>query len=341
MNLKDEKVINTLRSLSADTIQNANSGHPGIALGSAPSAFTLWSKFLKHNPSNPNWQNRDRFVLSAGHGSALLYSLLHLFGYGLSIEDLKNFRQLNSKTPGHPEYKHTVGVEVTTGPLGQGIANAVGMAMAENHLASKFNKEDFPIVDHYTYALCGDGCLMEGVSYEAISLAGTLGLNKLILLYDSNNISIEGDTSIAFTEDVRKRFEACNWNTILVEDGNDILAISKAIENAKKSNKPTLIEIKTIIGYGSPNKAGKASAHGEPLGLEEVKAMRNNLNLEDKDFFVAKDVYDYLEEIKLNLASYENNWNELLNKYKNTYPELFEEYEKWHKDDFIKTLEND
>lgn len=341
MNLKDEKVINTLRSLSVDTIQKANSGHPGIALGSAPSAFTLWSKFLKHNPSNPNWQNRDRFILSAGHGSALLYSLLHIFGYGLSIEDLKQFRQLNSKTPGHPEYGHTPGVEVTTGPLGQGIANAVGMAMAENHLASKFNKEGFPIIDHYTYALCGDGCLMEGVSCEAISLAGTLGLNKLILLYDSNNISIEGDTSIAFTEDVRKRFEACNWNTILVQDGNDISAISNAIENAKKSDKPTLIEIKTIIGYGAPNKAGTASAHGEPLGADEIKAMRNNLNLEDEDFFVSEDVYAYLEEIKENLSSYEKDWNELLNNYKNTYPELFEEYEKWYKDDFIKELEND
>ena len=294
MNLKDEKVINTIRSLSADTIQKANTGHPGIALGSAPVAFTLWSKFLKHNPKNPNWQNRDRFVLSAGHGSALLYSLLHLFGYGLSLEDLKQFRQLNSKTPGHPEYKHTVGVEVTTGPLGQGIANAVGMAMAENHLASKFNKENFPIVNHYTYALCGDGCLMEGISYEAISLAGTLGLNKLILLYDSNNITIEGDTNIAFTENVRKRFEACGWDTTLVEDGNDIEALCNAIENAKKSDKPSLIEIKTIIGYGAPNKAGKAVAHGEPLGLEEIKAMRNNLNLEDKDFFVSQDVYDYL-----------------------------------------------
>ena len=341
MNLKDEKVINTIRSLSADTIQKANTGHPGIALGSAPVAFTLWSKFLKHNPKNPNWQNRDRFVLSAGHGSALLYSLLHLFGYGVSLEDLKQFRQLNSKTPGHPEYKHTVGVEVTTGPLGQGIANAVGMAMAENHLASKFNKENFPIVNHYTYALCGDGCLMEGISYEAISLAGTLGLNKLILLYDSNNITIEGDTNIAFTENVRKRFEACGWDTELVEDGNDIEALCNAIENAKKSDKPSLIEIKTIIGYGAPNKAGKAVAHGEPLGLEEIKAMRNNLNLEDKDFFVSQDVYDYLEEIKLNLSSYENEWNDLLNKYKIEHKELFNEYKKWFKDDFVKDLEND
>lgn len=341
MNSLDLKSINTIRALSADTIQNANSGHPGIALGSAPTAFTLWSKFLKHNPKNPNWQNRDRFILSAGHGSALLYSLLHLFGYGISIEDLKQFRQLDSKTPGHPEFKHTIGVEVTTGPLGQGIANAVGMAMAENHLASKFNKENFPIVDHYTYALCGDGCLMEGISYEAISLAGTLGLNKLIILYDSNNITIEGNTDIAFKENVCKRFEACGFDTQIVEDGNDILAISKAIENAKKSDKPSLIEIKTVIGYGAPNKAGKASAHGEPLGKEEITALKQNLNLENKDFFVSEDVYSYMNDILNDLQKQEQNWNNLLENYKNTYPELYKEYEAWFKDDFIKQLEND
>lgn len=341
MSSLDLKSINTIRALSADTIQNANSGHPGIALGSAPASFTLWSKYLKHNPKNPNWQNRDRFILSAGHGSALLYSLFHLFGYGTTMEDLKQFRQLNSKTPGHPEYKHTTGVEVTTGPLGQGIANAVGMAMAENHLASKFNREGFPIVDHYTYALCGDGCLMEGVAYEAISLAGTLGLSKLIILYDSNNITIEGNTNIAFREDVRKRFEACGWDTQLVEDGNNIEDISKAIENAKKSDKPSLIEIKTIIGYGAPNKAGKASAHGEPLGKDEIVALKENLGLENKEFFVAEDVSNHLSQIIENLAKQEEEWNSLLENYKNTHKELFEEYENWHKDEFIKQLEND
>ncbi len=338
---KDKKVINTIRSLSVDAIQKANSGHPGIALGSAPIAYTLWAKHLKHNPKNPKWRNRDRFILSAGHGSALLYSLLHLFGYGLSLDDLKNFRQLDSKTPGHPEYKHTVGVEVTTGPLGQGIANAVGMAMAENHLASKFNKEGYNIVDHYTYALCGDGCLMEGVAYEAISLAGTLGLNKLIILYDSNNITIEGNTDIAFRENVCKRFEACGFDTQVVNDGNDIEAISKAIENAKKSDKPSLIEIKTLIGYGAPNKAGKASAHGEPLGKDEIKAMREYLELEDEDFFVDEQVKSTMANIQDTLEKYESDWNNLLENYKKEYKELYEEYEKWYEDDFLKEIEND
>ena len=338
---KDNKVINTIRSLSVDTIQKANSGHPGIALGSAPVAYTLWAKHLKHNPKNPEWRNRDRFVLSAGHGSALLYSLLHIFGYGLSIEDLKEFRQLDSKTPGHPEYKHTTGVEVTTGPLGQGIANAVGMAMAENHLASKFNKEGYNIVDHYTYALCGDGCLMEGISYEAISLAGTLGLNKLIILYDSNKITIEGNTDIAFREDVCKRFEACGFDTQVVNDGNDIEAISKAIENAKKSDKPSLIEIKTVIGYGAPNKAGKASAHGEPLGNDEIKAMREYLGLKDEDFFVDEDVKETMKNIQDSLAKYEQDWLSLLENYKKDHKDLYEEYEKWYADDFLKEIEND
>lgn len=339
--LLEEKVINTIRCLSADTIQKANTGHPGIALGCAPCAFTLWSKFLKHNPKNPFWQNRDRFILSAGHGSALLYSLLHLFDYGLSIDDLKNFRQLNSKTPGHPEYKHTTGIEVTTGPLGQGIANAVGVAMAEVHLAAKFNRPNFPIIDHYTYALCGDGCLMEGISYEAISLAGTLKLNKLILIYDSNNITIEGNTEIAFTENVIKRFEACNWDTFIVEDGNDISAISSAIEKAKISDKPSLIKINTIIGFGAPNKAGKASVHGEPLGDNEIKAMKNSFNFPEDEFFVDNQVRDYMNDIVKNLSSYEDEWNCLLQKYKAQYPELFNEYLSWFDDDFISKLDND
>lgn len=338
---KDKHVINTIRSLGVDAIQKANSGHPGIVLGSAPLAYTLWSKHLKHNPKNPNWRNRDRFILSAGHGSALLYSLLHIFGYDLSLEDLKQFRQLDSKTPGHPEYRHTVGVEVTTGPLGQGIANAVGMAMAENHLASKFNKDGYNIVDHYTYALCGDGCLMEGVSYEAISLAGTLGLSKLIILYDSNNITIEGNTDIAFKEDVCKRFEACGFDTQVVNDGNDIDAISKAIENAKKSDKPSLIEIKTVIGYGAPNKAGKASAHGEPLGKDEIKFMRETFGLKDEDFYVDEEVKATMENTKSILEGYEKDWNNLLENYKKEYKELYEEYEKWYKDDFLSEIEND
>ena len=338
---KDEKTINTIRALSVDAIQKANSGHPGIALGSAPIAYTLWAKHLKHNPKNPTWQNRDRFILSAGHGSSLLYSLLHIFGYNVSIEDLQNFRQLDSKTPGHPEYGHTEGVEVTTGPLGQGIANAVGMAMAENHLASIFNKDGLNIVDHYTYALCGDGCLMEGVAYEAISLAGTLGLNKLIILYDSNNITIEGNTEIAFKEDIRKRFEACGFDTQLVEDGNDIEALGNAIEKAKASDKPSLIEVKTVIGYGAPNKAGKASAHGEPLGKEEIKAMKEFLNLEDKEFFVAEEVKENINEIKITLENYEKEWNETLEKYKASYPDLYDKYVAFFENNFLKALEED
>ena len=229
----DIKSVNSIRVLAADAIQKANSGHPGLPLGAAPMAYELWAKHMNHNPTNPKWENRDRFILSGGHGSALLYSLLHFFGYGITIDDMKNFRQLGSKTPGHPEYGHTVGVEATTGPLGAGMAMGVGMAMAEKHLAATFNKDGFPIVDHYTYVLGGDGCMMEGISYEAFSLAGTLGLDKLIILYDSNNISIEGSTDIAFTENVRMRFEAFGFHTQLVEDGNDLDAIGTAIEAAK------------------------------------------------------------------------------------------------------------
>lgn len=270
--------VNTIRFLSAEAIQKANSGHPGLPLGAAPAAYALWAKEMKHNPANPDWADRDRFVLSAGHGSAMLYSLLHLFGYGLTIEDLKQFRQKGSLTPGHPEYKWTKGVEITTGPLGQGIANAVGFALAEKHLAAKFNTEEYKIVDHYTFVMCGDGCLMEGVSSEAASLAATMGLGKLILLYDSNNITIEGSTDIAFTEDVLKRFEAYGWHTQEVSDGTDINTIAKAIEFAKKEkSKPSIIKINTIIGYGAPNKQGKASAHGEPLGEEEIKAAKQNV----------------------------------------------------------------
>ena len=252
------RTINTIRVLSAEAVQKANSGHPGLPMGAAPMAYTLWAKHMKHNPKNPKWFNRDRFVLSSGHGSMLMYSLLHLFGYGLTIEDLMQFRQLGSKTPGHPEYGHTVGVEMTTGPLGQGIASAAGMALAESYLAKQFNREDYPIVDHYTYVLCGDGCLMEGISGEAASLAGTLGLGKLIVFYDSNSITIEGDTNIAFRENVMKRYEAYGWHVLSVEDGNDTKAIEAAILEAKaEGNKPTLIKVTTPDRLWMSGKAGK------------------------------------------------------------------------------------
>lgn len=344
MKSNENLAINTIRVLSAEAIQKAKSGHPGIVLGSAPMAYTLWANHLKHNPENPNWENRDRFVLSAGHGSMLLYSLLHLFGYGdLSVEDLKEFRQLGSKTPGHPEYKHTVGVEVTTGPLGQGVANAVGMAMAENHLAAKFNKGDLKIVDHYTYALCGDGCMMEGISSEAASLAGTMGLGKLIVLYDSNNITIEGSTDITFNENVMDRFRAYNWHVQKVEDGNNIEAINRAIETAKMvTDRPSLIEVKTIIGFGSPNKAGKSSSHGEPLGDDELRKTKINLNWAyEEEFFVPSEVYEDIEEIKEGLREQEKEWNSVVDKYKNEYPEAYEEYKAWHENDFVSKLIDD
>ena len=335
MNLVDQKTINTIRILSAEAIQKANSGHPGLPLGSAPMAYTLWSKHLAHNPSNPNWKNRDRFVLSAGHGSALLYSLLHVFEYGLTIEDLQNFRQEGSLTPGHPEYGHTVGVELTTGPLGQGIASAVGMAMAERHLAAHFNQEGYDIVNHYTYALVGDGCLMEGISYEAASLAGSLGLDKLIVLYDSNNITIEGNTDIAFTENVRARFEAQGFATFLVEDGNDIEAISNAIAAAKASGKPNFIEVKTQIGYGCPGKQGKASAHGEPLGHDNITETRKFLNHHDEAFFVEDEVKANIKAINEENAAKEAAWHALFEKYSAAYPELAKEWEVWHSGDAV------
>lgn len=264
--------INTIRTLSIDAIEKANSGHPGMPMGAAPMAYTLWTQFMKHNPNNPTWFNRDRFVLSAGHGSMLLYSLLHLSGYDVTMDDLKNFRQWGSKTPGHPEYGHTAGVDATTGPLGQGIATAVGMAMAERHLAAKYNRDAYSVVDHYTYAICGDGDLMEGVSAEASSLAAHLQLGRLVVLYDSNDISLDGDLNRSFSESVEDRYKAYGWQVIRVEDGNDIEAIAKAIEEAKADEKrPTLIEVRTTIGFGSPNKSGKSASHGSPLGVEETK----------------------------------------------------------------------
>lgn len=336
----DTKSVNSIRVLAADAIQKANSGHPGLPLGSAPMAYELWANHMNHNPKDPKWENRDRFILSGGHGSALLYSLLHFFGYGITIEDMKNFRQLGSKTPGHPEYGHTVGVEATTGPLGAGMAMAVGMAMAENHLAATFNKENFPVVDHYTYVLGGDGCMMEGISYEAFSLAGTLGLEKLIVLYDSNNISIEGDTNIAFRENVRKRFESFGFHTQLVEDGNDLDAIGKAIEAAKaEKGRPSMIEIKTKIGAGCPAKEGKASAHGEPLGVENVAALRANLGIADNGPFVLdQDVYDHFAKLAEEKAAAEDAWNTLFADYCKTYPEMKELWDTYHNTDTAKCL---
>ena len=329
----EEMAVNAIRVLSADAIQKAKSGHPGLPLGAAPAAYELWSRHMKHNPANPEWKNRDRFVLSGGHGSMLLYSLLHLFGYGnLSVDDIKNFRQLDSLTPGHPEYGHTVGIEATTGPLGQGMAMAVGMAMAEAHLAAVFNKEGFPVVDHYTYVLGGDGCMMEGISSECFSLAGTLGLSKLIVLYDSNNISIEGSTDIAFTEDVMKRFEAFGFQTIEVKDGNDLNAIGAAIEAAKADKeRPSLIKINTLIGFGCPAKQGKASAHGEPLGEENVAALKENIGWPcSGDFEVPEEVYDHYNEISKKLAQEEENWNKLFDEYCEKYPEMKQKWDNYY-----------
>ena len=328
----EEMSVNAIRVLSADAIQKANSGHPGLPLGTAPIAYELFSKHMNYNPQNPEWINRDRFVLSGGHGSMLLYSLFHLFGIGnLSLDEVKNFRQFGSLTPGHPEYGHTVGVEATTGPLGQGMAMAVGMAMAEAHLASVFNKEGYPVVDHYTYVLGGDGCMMEGISSECFSLAGTLGLSKLIVFYDSNNISIEGSTDIAFTEDVVTRFKAFGFQTIEVEDGNDLCAIGKAIEEAKADKtRPSLIKVNTLIGYGCPAKQGKASAHGEPLGVDNVASLKENIGWPCKgDFEVPQEVYDHYKELSANMAKAEDKWNELFAAYVEKYPEMKELWDNY------------
>lgn len=327
----DQLSISTLRVLSAEAVEKANSGHPGLPLGSAPMAYTLWSKVMKHNPKDSKWVNRDRFILSAGHGSAMLYSMIHLFGYGLPMEELQNFRQLDSLTPGHPEYGHTVGVEATTGPLGQGISNGVGMAMAEAHLASVFNKEGHNVIDHYTYLLCGDGDLMEGINYEAVSLAGTLGLGKLIILYDDNSITIEGSTDLAFTEDVSKRFEAMGWETLHVVDGNDINDIEEKINEAKKNlTQPTLIKITTEIGYGSPAHQGKASAHGAPLGAKNMVEFKEFITwTEEGEFVVPNPVREHMETIIEKGNKEQEKWMEQFEDYKKAYPELASELESW------------
>ena len=333
MNLElEKKSVNAIRVLAADAVQKANSGHPGLPLGAAAMAYELWAHHMNHNPADPEWEDRDRFILSGGHGSTLLYSLLHLFGYGLTVEDLKNFRQSGSLTPGHPEYGHTVGVEATTGPLGAGMGMAVGMAMAEAHLAAVFNRPEYPVVDHYTYVLGGDGCMMEGISSEAFSLAGTLGLHKLIVLYDSNRISIEGSTDIAFTEDVQKRMEAFGFQTITVEDGNDPEAIGKAIEEAKADTvRPSFITVKTQIGYGCPAKQGRASAHGEPLGAENVTALKENLGWESMEpFYVPEDVYENYRSLAAQGTKAQEAWEALFAEYAKAYPELKEQWDAYH-----------
>ncbi|GLO66321.1 MULTISPECIES: transketolase [Oceanobacillus] len=321
--------INTIRTLSIDAIENANSGHPGLPMGAAPMAYTLWTDFMNHHPKNSKWFNRDRFVLSAGHGSMLLYSLLHLSGYDVSIKDLKEFRQWDSKTPGHPEVHHTDGVEATTGPLGQGIAMSVGMAMAEAHLGATFNKDRYSVVDHYTYALVSDGDLMEGISHEAASLAGHLGLGKLIALYDSNDISLDGDLDRSFSEETEKRFEAYGWQVLRVEDGNDVNAIREAIKQAQSNTKqPTLIEVKTIIGYGSPNKSASAASHGAPLGEDEIILTKEFYKWNHESFHVPDEVYaDFQEKIVNDGEKKEAAWNKLVEEYKESYPELGEQFD--------------
>ncbi len=327
--------INTLRMLGVDAINKAKSGHPGIVLGAAPMAFTLFTKHMNINPDDKNWFNRDRFVLSAGHGSALLYSMLHLCGYDVTIEDLKNFRQLGSKTPGHPEYGHTEGVEMTTGPLGQGISTAVGMAIAESYMAFKFNKENMNVVDHNTFVICGDGDLQEGISMEAASLAGHLKLGKLVVLYDSNDIQLDGEVNLTNTESIKGKFEAMNWQYIKVEDGNDIDAINDAICAAKENlEQPTIIEVKTVIGFGAPN-SGESAVHGAPLGEDNTKIVRKNLEYTYEPFEVDSKVYDYFKENVIERGEQaDTDWNIVMQKYEKKYPEDYNELIKFINDEF-------
>lgn len=325
----NQKSINAIRALSADMVQKANSGHPGKPLGSAPMAFTLWNNHLRIDPKNANWMNRDRFVLSAGHASALIYSLLHLFGYDVTIDDIKEFRQFGSKTPGHPEYEDTEGVEVTTGPLGAGLSSAVGMAMAQAHMGAKYNTDDVTLFDNYTYVLAGDGDMMEGITSEASSLAGTLNLGRLIVLYDSNSITIEGSTDLAFKENVRARYEAYGFETFLVEDGNDIEAIDAAITQAKSNlDKPSFIEIRTKIGAFTPIE-GTAATHGAPLGDDNIKALKENLGYPSLEpFYVEPEVYDYMDTIKAKKHEGYKEWEKTLETYKEKYPEKYAQYQE-------------
>ena len=326
-NEKDQLAIDTIRALSIDAIEEANSGHPGLPMGAAPMAYTLWTRHLNFNPQSKDYFNRDRFILSAGHGSALLYSLLHVSG-SLELEELKQFRQWGSKTPGHPEFRHTDGVEVTTGPLGQGFAMSVGMALAEAHLGGKFNKDDINVVDHYTYVLASDGDLMEGISHEAASFASHNQLDKLIVLYDSNDISLDGELNKSFSEDVKQRFESYGWNHILVKDGNNLEEIDNAITKAKQQNGPTLIEVKTIIGYGAPNVSGTNGVHGAPLGTDERKLTFEAYGLDpEKRFNVPEEVYEIFQTTMLKRANeHEDEWKEKLETYTEKYPELAEEF---------------
>lgn len=337
----DTLCINTIRMLCVDAVQQADSGHPGMPMGAAAMAYTLWMRFLRHNPRNPNWPNRDRFVLSAGHGSMLLYSLLHLTGYDLPLEELKNFRQWGSRTPGHPEYRHTPGVETTTGPLGQGFANGVGMAIAERFLAARFNKPGHTVVDHHTYGIVSDGDLMEGVSHEAASLAGHLGLGKLIYLYDDNHISIEGSTDIAFTEDRMKRFEAYKWHVQKVKDGNDLDAVAGAIEKAQKeTGKPSIIAVRTHIGFGSPNKQDTPGAHGEPLGPEEVVRTKENLGWpSDSSFFIPEEASTHFLQAQARGNAMEQEWNETFRAYSQDFPGLADTWHRWMNQELPQDLE--
>lgn len=324
--MKERHKANAIRALSMDAVQKAASGHPGMPMGMADIAEVLFSRHMKHNPKNPAWHNRDRFVVSNGHGSMLLYALLHLTGYDVSIEDLKNFRQWHSKTPGHPEHQDTPGVETTTGPLGQGLANAVGMAIAESHLAARFNEKSFSLIDHYTYVFLGDGCLMEGISHEACSFAGTLKLGKLIAFYDDNGISIDGETKDWYTENVTQRFESYGWHVVSNVDGHDAEAVHQAILEAKKeSSRPSMIRCKTTIGYGAPNKAGTSKVHGAPLGDDEIKAARKMLNWSDEPFVISDDLYQEWSAVEVGKAN-EASWNQLLNSYQKAFPEKAVEF---------------
>jgi len=326
----DQKAINTIRFLAVDAVEKAKSGHPGLPMGGASMAYTLWSKHLKHSPEDPTWPDRDRFVLSAGHGSMLLYALLHLFGYDLSMDEIKAFRQWGSKTPGHPEFTHTPGVETTTGPLGQGFANAVGMAIAERRLAAEFNQTGYNLIDHYTYIYAGDGCMMEGVTSEAASLAGHLQLGKLICLYDDNQITIDGSTDLAFTEDTGLRFQAYGWQVIKVDDGNNLDEISRAIALAKEEiSAPSLIIVKTEIGYGSPNKQGSASAHGAPLGDEEAALTRKNLGWPEDLFYVPSEVSKFFTERNKILNDRKKLWDDIWKKYVSETPDAANRWEEW------------
>lgn len=337
----DTLCINTIRMLCVDAVEKANSGHPGMPMGAAAMAYVLWTRFLRHNPQNPNWPNRDRFILSAGHGSMLLYSLLHLTGYDLPMQELKDFRQWGSRTPGHPEYGHTPGVETTTGPLGQGFANGVGMAIAERFLGARYNRPGYQVVDHHTYGIVSDGDLMEGISHEAASLAGHLGLGKLIYLYDDNHISIEGSTDITFTEDCKQRFEAYGWHVQQVKDGNNLEAIENAIQIAKdETGKPSIIAVRTHIGYGSPNKQDTPEAHGEPLGQEELMLTKKNLEWPTgTSFFVPEEAATHFLKARERGKSMEEEWNETFRSYRRAFPELADMWRRWMNHQLPEALE--